>query len=64
MPNSMTDITNVAPIPRLEITTPVISNPGVTVELDASVSGGGREYTLIYKAILSDCVINFYVAGL
>lgn len=46
MPNSMTDIINVAPTPRLEITIPAIRNPGVTVELDASVNGGRREYTV------------------
>ena len=43
-PNSMTDIINVTPTPRLEITTPAVRNPGVIVELEASVSGGGSEY--------------------
>jgi len=39
----MFDIINVIPTPRLEITTPAVCNPGVIVELEASVSGGGRE---------------------
>ena len=45
MPNSITDIIHSTPTPRLEITTAAVRNPGVTVELEASVSGGGREYT-------------------
>ena len=37
----MTDIINGAPMPTLEITTPAVFNPGVTlVELEPSVSGG------------------------
>ena len=36
-PNSMTDIINVTPTPRLEITTPAVPNPGVIVELEAMV---------------------------
>ena len=37
-------IRNGTPRPRLEITTPAVRNPGVTVELEpGGVSGGGRE---------------------
>ena len=35
---------NGKPSPRLEITTPAVRSPGVTVELEPSgISGGGRE---------------------
>ena len=47
MPNSITDIMHSTPTPRLEITTPAVRNPGVTVALEASVSGGGRNHTKV-----------------
>ena len=36
-------IRNGIPRPTLEITTPAVCNPGVTVELEAKVNGGRRE---------------------
>ena len=52
MPNSMTDIINVTPTPRLEITTPEMCNPGVAVELEATVSVAGKA---IYNVKLLGC---------
>ena len=44
MQNIMNDIRNDTPRPTLEITTPAVRNPGVTVELvPDGVSGGRRE---------------------
>ena len=40
----MASTTNATQRPRLEITTPAVRNPGVTVELEpGGVSGSGRE---------------------
>lgn len=52
VPNSMTDIINVTPTPRLEITTPEMRNPGVAVELEATVSVAGKA---IYNVKLLVC---------
>ena len=46
MQNIMNDIRNDTPRPTLEITTPAVRNPGVTVELvPGGVSGSGGEET-------------------
>ena len=37
----------IAPTQRLEVTTPAVRNPGVTVELEPGVSGGGRKSMII-----------------
>ena len=58
-PNSMTDIINVTPTPRLEITTPAVPNPGVIVELEAMV-----EVNISQTPRLSDCVVNCSFTGL
>ena len=39
-------------IPRLEITTAAVYNPGVTVVLEPDVSGGGREIREKVKLLL------------
>ena len=52
MPHTMTDIINVTPTPRLEITTPEMCNPGVAVELEATVSVAGK---VIHNVKLIGC---------
>ena len=50
MQTIINDTRNDAPTPRLEITTPAVHNPGVTVELEAGgVSGGRKENTMSWS---------------
>ena len=48
----VTHTKNGKPRPTLEITTPAVYNPGVTVELEPGVRGGGRKNTATYKVKL------------
>ena len=50
---STTSTRSGAPTPRLEITTPAVRTPGVTVELEPSgASSGGKEIRVIVTTVL------------
>lgn len=61
------NIRNGTPRPTPEITTPAVSSPVVTVELEPDVGGGGRENTksngyVVLKTVLQDyeCSSRYY----
>ena len=49
---NMASTRNGIPIPRLEISSAAVRNPGVTVVLEPGASGGGREIREKVKLLL------------